>query len=334
VKKAVAPDFTVITVEQTQGGKMNIEYVRPLSLGWERMKKALFRPFDLRKWLVVGFTAFLAGALDSAGGGGSGRGSSRFNVENWDEVFSTPSEIRYWLAGHPTAAAFIFMGAVAIVVLIIVFTWLSSRGKFMFLDNVARNKDNVTAPWYEFRPQGNSLFGMRLGLVVVTMAAFTGYLAYSYFFLRGCYNGGQSARMLTMNAVTLGVGLFVLVLIAGFISICIDDFIVPIMGKRRSVVMPALREFWNLFKMHPGDFLLYALMVFFLKIGVVILIVTACFATCCVGFLPVSYTYRAFSLEFLRQFGKNYDLFSTGSNTKTLRAAKSAVRKKNTGRRS
>ncbi len=327
---------------------MNIEYVRPLSLGWERMKKALFRPFDLRKWLVVGFTAFLAGAFDSTGGGGgSGRGSLKYNVDDWDGVFNTPSEIRFWLAGHPTAAAFIFMGVIALVVLIVVFTWLSSRGKFMFLDNVARDKDNVTAPWYEFRPQGNSLFGLRLGLVAVTMAALMGYLAYSYFFLRGCYDGGQSARMLTMNALTLGAGLFVLILVAGFISICIDDFIVPIMGKRRFVVMPALREFWSLFRMHPGDFLLYALLVFFLKVGVVILIAVACFATCCVGFLllgipyvssvvllPVSYTFRAFSLEFLRQFGKNYDLFSTGSTAKALRAAKSAVRKKKTGRRS
>jgi hypothetical protein len=43
---------------------MNIEYFETVSRAWDRMITALFRPFDLGKWLALGFTVFLAGLLD------------------------------------------------------------------------------------------------------------------------------------------------------------------------------------------------------------------------------------------------------------------------------
>ena len=43
---------------------MQIRFIDPLSRGWGRMKKALFQPFDMKKWFLVGFTAFLAGLAD------------------------------------------------------------------------------------------------------------------------------------------------------------------------------------------------------------------------------------------------------------------------------
>ena len=40
---------------------MTIQYIEPLNRAWGRMKTALFKPFDIHKWFVVGFNAFLAG---------------------------------------------------------------------------------------------------------------------------------------------------------------------------------------------------------------------------------------------------------------------------------
>jgi len=48
---------------------MNIAFFEPLNRAWERMKHILFQPFDLAKWLVLGFSAWLAGLADGAGGG-------------------------------------------------------------------------------------------------------------------------------------------------------------------------------------------------------------------------------------------------------------------------
>jgi hypothetical protein len=60
-----------------------------------------------------------------------------------------------------------------------------------------------------------------------------------------------------------------------------------------------------------------------LTIAVVIIVLIAALATCCIGLillmipfinavvlLPISYTYRAFSIEFLAQFGRDFDLIN------------------------
>ena len=36
---------------------MTIRYVQPLTRAWDRMVHILFQPFDLAKWLVIGFAA-------------------------------------------------------------------------------------------------------------------------------------------------------------------------------------------------------------------------------------------------------------------------------------
>lgn len=112
------------------------------------MKKALFQPFDLGKWFTIGFTAFLAGLMDGGGGGGgnSSRYSSRYKSEDLFDFFNFPNVASEWLANHPVLATLIFIGVGLLVVLLIVFLWLSSRGKFMFLHNVVHNKAEVVAP--------------------------------------------------------------------------------------------------------------------------------------------------------------------------------------------
>ena len=41
------------------GNGSKIEIFKPFGEAFELMKKILFQPFDLRKWLVIGFAAFL-----------------------------------------------------------------------------------------------------------------------------------------------------------------------------------------------------------------------------------------------------------------------------------
>ena len=61
---------------------MGVSYVEPLSRAVERMRGTLFQPFDLVKWLVMGFSAWLAG-LATGGGGGTG-----WQTSDWDEIDS------------------------------------------------------------------------------------------------------------------------------------------------------------------------------------------------------------------------------------------------------
>ncbi len=118
---------------------MNIEYFKPLGRAWNRMKMALFKPFDLTKWFVIGFSAFLAGLT----GGGRGPSSSRWGEDaSFREFIEFPNTAWKWLVDHPGWFIAIISIAVVLFAVAITFTWLSSRGNFMFLDNVAQDKDH------------------------------------------------------------------------------------------------------------------------------------------------------------------------------------------------
>jgi hypothetical protein len=42
------------------GNGSKIEIFKPFGESFEVMKKILFQPFDLKKWLIIGFAAWLA----------------------------------------------------------------------------------------------------------------------------------------------------------------------------------------------------------------------------------------------------------------------------------
>ena len=90
---------------------MNIAYLAPFSRGFNRMKKALFQPFDIKKWFVVGFTAFLAGLMDwpHKGGDNDSKGSG---IPDLYDVVQLPYRAWNWLIDHPWWFALIICGII------------------------------------------------------------------------------------------------------------------------------------------------------------------------------------------------------------------------------
>ncbi|MCB2220277.1 MAG: hypothetical protein KQI35_07785 [Bacteroidetes bacterium] len=303
---------------------MNIDYIAPFSNAWNRMKKALFQPFDLGKWFVVGFTAFLAGLLDGGGGGG-GNGSSYRNQVHSDDLynfFHFPNIAREWLIDHPVIATLIVFGIVFLFVIGIVLTWLSSRGKFMFLHNVVYDKAEVSAPWKQFSREGNSLFLWRLVFGLLTFGLFVVSIIYAYLYFQEMYINDVPFASQWGNIIGMIFYFLALMILVGYISLFLSDFIVPIMFKHRIKTNAAWRKFMEILWPKFGYFLLYGLFIFILGIAVVIAVIIFGFVTCCIGFLlliipyigsvvflPVSYTFRAYSVEFLEQFGSDYKIF-------------------------
>lgn len=307
---------------------MTVNYAEPLSEGFNRMKKALFQPFDLPKWITIGFTAFLAGLTEcSSGGGGGSNGKINNNINDFDldKIFSFPEIARDWLFGHPLWFGLIIVALVLVFVIATVLTWVSSRGKFMFLYNVANNTDAIVKPWHDYRKQGNSLFWWQF---------FYGWLVFGVIILLAIYGFGVAKNIHTGVVpevskvgfiVSFVITIVALLVIFGYISLFLNDFIVPIMYKHNLSATQAWSKFLTLTLQHPGSFILYGLFVFAVGIGVGILILLAALLTCCIGLLlimipfvgsvillPVSYTFRAFSIGFLAQFG---DYFSVNDET-------------------
>lgn len=300
---------------------MNIAYFEPLSRAINRMKTALFKPFNLNKWFVIGFTAFLASLMDALQ-----RRSSSYSRGTEDlsfgEFLNFPENAWEWLMDHPVLFVIIVLGALLLIALIITLTWLSSRGIFMFLDNVAQDKAEIKKPWNQFKKEGNSLFLWRVCFELVCFILIIGFIALFFVIATQIYRESLYTQVPIPLIVVMGLIFLLMIIIIAYISLFLEDFVAPIMYKHNISATEAWGRFLPLLGQHPFHFILYGLFIFILTILVLIAIVLAGIFTCCIGLvlfiipyigtvvtLPVWYTFRAFSLEYLAQFGDDFSLF-------------------------
>ena len=120
----------------------------PLRAAWINMRVQLFEPFVFKKWLALGFCAFLS-QLASGGGG-----SFNFNTgphNNTGTGFPDPAQ-------HPWIIALVVVVVLFVLALMVLCWWLGARGTFMFLDGVVHNRALVRHPWREFKREGNRYF--------------------------------------------------------------------------------------------------------------------------------------------------------------------------------
>ena len=311
---------------------MDIRYLDPLSRGWGRMKKALFNPFDLKKWFVVGFTAFLAGLTEGPGGGGGGSNWKSDYGSNWDlgDVIEAPRNALDWLIESPERIVLISMVALILMVFILLIVWLSSRGKFMFLHNVVHNSAEVAKPCRVYGNQGNSLCLWTIGFGLVCVAFFTLFAGLVYNLVTRIHYGEIAAADVILWIVGLSFLFIVSIFVVGYVSLFLDDFIVPIMYKHKIAASDAWRKFLPIFKTYAMHFILYGILLFLIYLAIGVAVVLVGVFTCCIGFfllvipyinsvftLPISFTLRGFSAEFLAQFGAKYNVFQ-----RTQKAAK------------
>jgi hypothetical protein len=301
----------------------NISVTAPFGQAMERVKTVLFQPFHVGKWFVIGFCAWLAylgqGGFHAGGnwgtGHGHGGGSLHTELEHMrDYVVSN-------LAWMIPLAIFVILVGLAIWLLVL---WLSSRGLFMFLHCVALNTGEVVVPWRKFAREANSLFGFRvllslLGLVTIVPAV----LGLIIVVLRMAFRetiapGGIVA------AAGLVIALMILSVVFWIIGRFLKDFVVPIQFLRRSACVPAWRELTMLLRADLAHFVLYLLFRIALAIGIGLAILIAVLVTCCcagclfalpylgtVFLLPVFVLERSYSLYYLSQYGREYNVFPT-----------------------
>ncbi|HSA94550.1 MAG TPA: hypothetical protein VLJ16_00770, partial [Acidobacteriota bacterium] len=209
---------------------MTIQFMEPISRAWGRMKVALFKPFDLHKWFVIGFNAFLAGLLSAS----NGSGGSRWGQEgNFGEFVHFPRTAWAWLMDRPLVAAAILFGVLVAITVLIVLTWVGSRGVFMFLESVVHDRVEIARPWREFRKEGNSLFVWRLVFGLIILAVFAGLAVWFFVQAAAIYDQGFD-RVLPIGLI-LGLGLLTLaaVLVLGYITLFLIDFVAALMFKHR-----------------------------------------------------------------------------------------------------
>ncbi len=300
-----------------------ISVAEPVSPALERVKLMLFQPFDLGKWFVIGFCAWLA-CLGEGGGGGT-----HFNNNFGNHSHETGAEVRHGLEqawGYVLNHLYWIVPVASLVILLclalgLLILWLNCRGKFMFLHCVALNRAEVVGPWNKFAREGNSLFWFRLvlGLIgaVLTLPLL---VTIAVLILRMIFRGEPDVGGI-VTAAGLALVFFVLAVVCAIIRKFTVDFVVPIMFLRGGKCWAAWKEFYGLLSAHPGQFTLYILFSIVLAMGLGVLVLMFMLVTCCfcclmllpyvgtVVLLPVLIFKRAYPLYYLAQYGPEYDVF-------------------------
>lgn len=290
-----------------------VSFTAPLATAWRHMTRMLFRPFDFGRWVTLGFSAWLA-TLGESGF------SSGFRISDLGDLPRPSAEAlraklppmdgRMWL--WITALAMLVLLAIGIGVTL---TWISSRGRFVFLDNVAGGRAEIRRPWRRYRAPGNSLFVFRLlwGLAgtLLVLALLIGPLV---LFIR--LRGGQAPGVGPITAtVASGLVFTIFFLAAILVEFLLNQCVVPIMHRFEIGAIEAWRRLLPIFFGRPWTFIAFGLFWLLLQGAAGFALMILVLATCCIAgcvlaipvagsilTLPIPTLFRGYALEFLRQF--------------------------------
>jgi len=294
---------------QMNGTEPKIEIFKPFGEAFELMKTILFQPFDVKKWFVIGFAAWLA---NLGGGGFNYQYNRREGVQKLHEAISQ--------IPHPILVIGICVLIALVLVLIVLFAWLRARGGFMFIDCIVKSRGAIAEPWHDFRKEGNSYFLLSLlvGLCFLIFAALLS-LPLIILAIKGRYYLYLHRDRLDVYVISLIAGWVFVILLLVLVWALIANFMTPVMYRRRCRAYEAFRAVIALIAANPGEILLYCLFLIVLALATVIVACLVTCATCCIAaipyigtviLLPIFVLLRSFSLLFLRQFGPEYDVWA------------------------
>ncbi len=249
------------------------------SLEWTAA--VLFRPFRVKKWIILTLVAMLAGQL----GGNNLNFNNSYNTkqkeaqaittqENLPKPVVSSPEVSAPSASQDNAGGVIMLAIVFLLVvilpLLILMAWISSRFSFIFIDDVSKNCASIKNPFKANKVVGNSLFLFTL-LFAVFFFALMGldiYLCFAKLKAIGAMVKGSQVGILKIFLACLPyLGFFFLImLLAGLIHLFVHDFVILIMSRDKAKILSSFAKAAEIINKHRGVFIKYI----FVKIGLLI----------------------------------------------------------------
>jgi hypothetical protein len=284
-------------------------------------------PVSPLKWLTLGFLAFLDQCGRSVTGGGP-HGGNGMRMRPWHgsfdgghgihEIVDAARTFSEWLSDHaPLVISGVAVGILAVAAILAVILWINARGSFMYLDNVASGRADITRPWREHAGAAWSYFGWRYALSFGSFMVFVLMIGIGLASVLGVLNGrvNSSSGLALLALVPMVVVLLLSIPILALAHVALRDFVAPLQMSTGLSCGSAAGLLETLITEQPGAFIVYALLkLLFVVLAAVVVTVVSCL-TCCIGFLPLVkqtifqplyYFERAWPLFLLRQLG--YDL--------------------------
>ena len=167
-------------------GKRQISLDKVLNDSWKRMVQLLFRPFDFKFWLIIGFCAWMT-ILSIDLGSLMSRIVTPF-FETMEQSVSVENAVHHVLKGtdgtfwsrllqelEPATGIIWLVAGIYVVYLLLCLAayWIRCRFEFVLLANLLRGTQEIRKPWQEYRKIGNSYF---IGSILVNCIVFLYYV--------------------------------------------------------------------------------------------------------------------------------------------------------------
>ena len=307
-----------------------IDFLALIRWACDQMLHRLFRPFRIETWMVLGFCAWLAHLGQNGFGlnyfGGPGKSGQRKldsgTISDWTNNAKDFAQTN-WLWLLPLVA-FI---ALLMLVIWIAFIWISSRGRFLFLEGLTTRRLEIARPWREYAPEAQSLFWFRIWIAMATIGVgltFSVVAIFGFIALQSVSPSSGVGIALLISTFLLVVPLLVLAAIAWIVQ---EEIVVPIMWLRRISCLDAWKLGLQLIRTRALLFVQFLVVRLLLVVLAGIVLLAFALLTCCMGaillaipylgavlLLPLTVFMRFLSVGYLAHFGSDYDLLAAGAN--------------------
>jgi hypothetical protein len=283
----------------------------------DHTRRLLF-PFRFEHWLTLGLVAF----LEQCGRGGMGGAlPGPPPIGGWPDAGSAPdvADFGTWFTAHLAVIVSVAAALLVVVVLIAaVMVWIGSRATFVYIDDVATGRADLTRPWNAHAEKAQSYFAWRFGLAAALFASIgvliMAGVGAALLMAKGGAPGAVAGGLLLVALVPA----FMVVLLGGGVAaLALRDFVAPLQMHAGEPCGMAVRRLVVLVRAYPLAFLLYVVLkIAFEMVRGTVLVLAACLTLCCIlvpvvtqtALQPIFFFERAWPLFFLRQMG--HDLVS------------------------
>jgi hypothetical protein len=247
--------------------------VDAIAPAFERTKKQLLAPFRFERWLRLALVCFLTGEITGGGGGNGFRGinvlipSSPHDGRGNSYLAALPG----WMSKVPLEIiGWVFLGVIALVMLVLVLFYISSVFRFILFDAVLNNRCELGEGWRRWQRQGSSYFLWQISFGLATFAAVGLVVGVPVFvaWREGIFSNPDQHLMVLIMGVFILFFLFVAIMIASAVgSVFAKDFVVPVMALEGHGVVEGWRRLLPMLGREKGAYAFYVLMKIVLAIG-------------------------------------------------------------------
>jgi len=251
---------------------------------FERMKRQLFQPFRWGQWLRLALVGFLAGEM------GQGGGCSLRLPLNYASSF--PRSNQFQTVGAGRGVLFLIGVALAVMlvaILIVVFTYLNSRMRFVLFDSVVEGECRIRESWERRSGPGFRYFLFQLLLSVTALVTLGVLIGIPLLIAAGMglfRNAAEHLLALVLGGVVLGFIFLIWLIMVALIQVLTKDFVVPQMALDDVSVSEGWNRLLSLMKAEKGGYAGYIGMKILLGIAASIALGIAGFIVILVLLIP------------------------------------------------